>query len=168
MSGGPRISCRNAAAGNNPYYAGLLDKTDPLHPLRRAVVPVKAELANPPGKPKIPLERKAEARSRAWGIAIPTDRVLFLVTDFCSTYCRYCTDPAWWAAVKIITRTIPDGKNRWPIFRKTPRSGMACFPAAIRCLFRTNPGMAPAASAENTYVEIVRIGTKVPWSCLSE
>ncbi|MFH2044098.1 MAG: KamA family radical SAM protein [Pseudomonadota bacterium] len=73
-----------------PYYASLLDKTDPMHPLRRAVVPVKAELCKSFGEAEDPLGEDAD--SPVCGIVHRyPDRVLFLVTDFCSTNCRYCT-----------------------------------------------------------------------------
>ena len=41
-------------------------------------------------RPTIRWAKTTTAPCRAWSIAIP-DRVLLLVTDFCSSYCRYCT-----------------------------------------------------------------------------
>ena len=73
-----------------PYYASLLDKTNPMHPLRRAVVPVKAELRKSHGEAEDPLGEEADSPVKGIVHRYP-DRVLFLVTDFCSTYCRYCT-----------------------------------------------------------------------------
>ncbi len=73
-----------------PYYASLLDKTNPMHPLRRAVVPVRAELCRSFGESEDPLGEDADSPVPGLVHRYP-DRVLFLVTDFCSTYCRYCT-----------------------------------------------------------------------------
>ncbi|MFO7665982.1 MAG: KamA family radical SAM protein [Desulfobacterales bacterium] len=73
-----------------PYYASLLDKTNPMHPLRRAVVPIKAELCKSHGESEDPLGEDADSPVKGLVHRYP-DRVLFLVTDFCSTYCRYCT-----------------------------------------------------------------------------
>nr|CBX29149.1 L-lysine 2,3-aminomutase [uncultured Desulfobacterium sp.] len=73
-----------------PYYASLLDKTNPMHPLRRAVVPVRAELCRSFGEAEDPLGEDADSPVPGIVHRYP-DRVLFLVTDFCSTYCRYCT-----------------------------------------------------------------------------
>lgn len=73
-----------------PYYASLLDKTNPMHPLRRAVVPVRAELCRSFGEAEDPLGEEADSPVPGLVHRYP-DRVLFLVTDFCSTYCRYCT-----------------------------------------------------------------------------
>ncbi|MBU1055140.1 MAG: KamA family radical SAM protein [Proteobacteria bacterium] len=73
-----------------PYYASLLDKTNPLHPLRRAVVPVRAEFCRSFGEKDDPLGEDADSPVPGIVHRYP-DRVLFLVTGFCSTYCRYCT-----------------------------------------------------------------------------
>lgn len=73
-----------------PYYASLLDPDDPSHPLRRTVVPVTAEMALSPGEQKDPLGEDTHTPVPGLVHRYP-DRVLFLVSDFCSTYCRYCT-----------------------------------------------------------------------------
>ncbi len=73
-----------------PYYASLLDPIDPQHPLRRTVVPVQAEQVHSHGEEDDPLGEEAESPVPGVVHRYP-DRVLFLVSDFCSTYCRYCT-----------------------------------------------------------------------------
>lgn len=73
-----------------PYYAALLDPKDPLQPLRRAVLPVPAERISSPGEAEDPLAEDQYSPVPGLVHRYP-DRVLFLVTDFCSTYCRYCT-----------------------------------------------------------------------------
>jgi lysine 2,3-aminomutase len=73
-----------------PYYASLLDPDDPLHPLRRTVIPVTAEKVRNQGEYEDPLGEEADSPVPGVVHRYP-DRVLFLVTDFCSTYCRYCT-----------------------------------------------------------------------------
>lgn len=73
-----------------PYYASLLDQNDPTQPLRRTVVPVRSEFYKSPQEAEDPLNE--EHHTPVLGIVHRyPDRVLFLVTDFCSTYCRYCT-----------------------------------------------------------------------------
>lgn len=73
-----------------PYYASLLEKNNPSQPLRRTVVPIIAENSLSPGESEDPLGE--EKYSPVPGVVHRyPDRVLFLVTDFCSTYCRYCT-----------------------------------------------------------------------------
>jgi lysine 2,3-aminomutase len=73
-----------------PYYASLLDRENPLQPLRRTVVPVAAECFHSPGETRDPLGEGHNTSVPGLVHRYP-DRVLFLVTYFCSTYCRYCT-----------------------------------------------------------------------------
>jgi lysine 2,3-aminomutase len=73
-----------------PYYASLLEENNPLQPLRRTVVPVNAEYTCSPGEADDPLGEDADSPVPGLVHRYP-DRVLFLVTGFCSTYCRYCT-----------------------------------------------------------------------------
>jgi len=73
-----------------PYYASLLHPQDPTQPLRRSVVPVSAELLANPGESADPLHEEADSPAPGLVHRYP-DRVLFLVTNFCSTNCRYCT-----------------------------------------------------------------------------
>jgi lysine 2,3-aminomutase len=73
-----------------PYYASLLDPDNPKQPLRRTVVPVRAEHVFTRGEEIDPLGEDSDSPVPSLVHRYP-DRVLFLVTDFCSTYCRYCT-----------------------------------------------------------------------------
>ncbi len=76
--------------GITPYYASLLSEHDPMQALRRTVVPVGGEYLRTPGEADDPLGE--DGHSPVPGIVHRyPDRVLFLVTGFCSTYCRYCT-----------------------------------------------------------------------------
>ncbi len=73
-----------------PYYASLVRKEDANDPIRRILMPSALELM--PGQQSMldPLgEKKNNPVSRI--IHRYSDRVLFLVTDICSVYCRYCT-----------------------------------------------------------------------------
>ena len=76
--------------GVGPYYASLLDKQDPNQPLRRTVVPVNAEYIRMPGEADDPLGEDDDSPVPGLVHRYP-DRVLFLATGICSTYCRYCT-----------------------------------------------------------------------------
>jgi lysine 2,3-aminomutase len=73
-----------------PYYASLLDANDPMQPLRRSVVPVTAEHLISCGEAADPLGEDTHSRVPGLVHRYP-DRVLFLVTGFCASYCRYCT-----------------------------------------------------------------------------
>jgi lysine 2,3-aminomutase len=76
--------------GITPYYASLLDPADPLQGLRRTVVPVGEEYLRGPGEADDPLGEDDTSPVPGLVHRYP-DRVLLLVTNFCSVYCRYCT-----------------------------------------------------------------------------
>ena len=76
--------------GITPYYLSLIPPDDPGHPLRRAVIPTVHEFSRGPGEGDDPLGEEAQSPVPGLVHRYP-DRVLFLVHDFCSTYCRYCT-----------------------------------------------------------------------------
>ena len=73
-----------------PYYSSLLEGNNPEQPLRRTVVPVTAERSCSHGEEMDPLGEDHDSPVPGLVHRYP-DRVLFLVTDGCSTYCRYCT-----------------------------------------------------------------------------
>jgi len=73
-----------------PYYASLINAHDPSAPLRRCVVPVVDECLHTAGEEEDPLGEDNDSPVPGIVHRYP-DRVLFLVTDICSTYCRYCT-----------------------------------------------------------------------------
>jgi lysine 2,3-aminomutase len=73
-----------------PYFASLLDEFDINQPLRKTVVPLVHEHSFSPGEEADPLGEEDDSPVPGLVHRYP-DRVLFLVTNFCSTYCRYCT-----------------------------------------------------------------------------
>jgi lysine 2,3-aminomutase len=76
--------------GITPYYASLLDELNPMQPLRRTVVMVTDEQVRNFGEADDPLNEDHDTVVPGVVHRYP-DRVLFLVTGFCSVYCRYCT-----------------------------------------------------------------------------
>jgi len=76
--------------GITPYYASLMNPDDPLDPVRRTLVPQGAELLRTPGEAEDPLGEDHDSAVPGLVHRYP-DRVLFLVTNFCAVYCRYCT-----------------------------------------------------------------------------
>ena len=76
--------------GITPYYASLMARDDPFEPLRRTHIPVGTEYLKTPGEADDPLGEDGHSVVPGLVHRYP-DRVLFLATGFCSTYCRYCT-----------------------------------------------------------------------------
>ncbi len=76
--------------GVTPYYLSLIDKGDASQGLRRATIPTLAEFERTPGEELDPLGEDGHSPVPGLVHRYP-DRVLLLVTNFCSVYCRYCT-----------------------------------------------------------------------------
>lgn len=77
---------------STPYYSSLASRTNALDPIRRILSPHANELFNPKQAQLDPLGEKKGVNNPAPRIVHRySDRVLFLVTDICSVYCRYCT-----------------------------------------------------------------------------
>lgn len=76
--------------GITPYYALLMDPNDPLDPIRLQAVPKAGELEKSPFDLEDPLAEDVDMPVPGIVHRYP-DRVLFLVTDRCSVYCRHCT-----------------------------------------------------------------------------
>jgi lysine 2,3-aminomutase len=145
-----------------PYYAGLLDATDPRQSLRRTVVPVNDEYLRSPGEAEDPLAEEDDSPVPGLVHRYP-DRVLFLVTHFCSTNCRYCTR----SRIVGLEQGQAGMKRRWQraieYIENTPR---------VRDVLLS--GGDPLTLSDEKlewllsrlrkipHVELIRIGTKVP------
>ena len=73
-----------------PYYLSLIDPDDPADPIRRQAVPSAQELYIAPEDQRDPLHEETDSPCAGLTHRYP-DRVLFLVTNQCSMYCRHCT-----------------------------------------------------------------------------
>ena len=73
-----------------PYYLSLIQLDDPADPIRRQAVPTAQELRHAPEEALDPLHEDADSPVPGLTHRYP-DRVLFLLTDQCSMYCRHCT-----------------------------------------------------------------------------
>lgn len=73
-----------------PYYLSLIDRNDPNDPVRKQVIPTGAELYFAPEESADSLHEDADSPVKGLTHRYP-DRVLFLITDCCASYCRHCT-----------------------------------------------------------------------------
>jgi lysine 2,3-aminomutase len=81
---------RKLALAITPYFFNLIDRDDPECPVRRQVIPRIGEMQTAPEEMLDPVGE--DEHSPVPGIVHRyPDRVLFLVTDRCAAYCRYCT-----------------------------------------------------------------------------
>lgn len=145
-----------------PYYASLIDRDNPEHSIRKAVVPVTAESIMSYGEAEDPLGEDSDSPVHGLVHRYP-DRVLFLVTDFCSSYCRYCT------------RSRMVGGSRCTVSDKTRWEKAIDYIAGHRSIrdVLLSGGDPLTLSDESLewllsslrkieHVEMIRIGTKVP------
>ncbi|MCB2216916.1 KamA family radical SAM protein [Desulfofustis glycolicus] len=143
-----------------PYYASLIDPDNPDQPIRRAMVPVAAELLVSPGEAQDPLGEDSHSPVKGLIHRYP-DRVLFLVTDYCSSYCRYCTRS------RMVGKRKSAGKQQW----QRAIDYIAAHPEVRDVLIS---GGDPLTLSDGQldwllgklraidHVELIRIGTKVP------
>ncbi len=73
-----------------PYYLSLINPDDPNDPVRKQAIPTAAELHQSAADLLDPLHEDEDSPVPGLTHRYP-DRVLFLITDMCSMYCRHCT-----------------------------------------------------------------------------
>jgi len=144
-----------------PYYMSLVSATDPEQPLRRTVIPTMGEFARTPGEADDPLGEDKHSPLPGLVHRYP-DRVLLLLVDFCSTYCRYCTRSRM-VGHGDVTPSESRLEQAFEYIRRTP---------TIRDVLLS--GGDPLAMSEGRldwvltrlrqipHVEFIRIGTKMP------
>lgn len=73
-----------------PYYLSLIDPKDPNDPVRKQAIPTVAETHVSDADLRDPLHEDVDSPTPGLTHRYP-DRVLMLITDQCSMYCRHCT-----------------------------------------------------------------------------
>ncbi|HBS88229.1 MAG: lysine 2,3-aminomutase [Bacteroidetes bacterium GWF2_38_335] len=145
-----------------PYYASLIDFSNPNDPLFKAVVPSTEEFKIFEGESSDPLHENDCSPVHNLVHRYP-DRVLFLATGFCSTYCRYCTRSHMVAKKEKSHFSTHDLEPAFKYIEDHPE---------IRDVLMSggDPFTLPEERLEYIlkrlraipHVEIIRIGTKVP------
>jgi len=100
-----------------PHFFNLIDKDDPKCPIRQQIIPHLNEGWEAPEEMADPCGEDSHMPVPGLVHRYP-DRVLFLVTDRCASYCRYCTrsrvvsgvgeqqlETQWEAAFEYLERT---------------------------------------------------------------
>ncbi|MDO0822577.1 lysine 2,3-aminomutase [Desulfosporosinus nitroreducens] len=73
-----------------PYYATLIDQNNHDDPIRKQAIPMALEMEKAKCDMEDPLHEESDSPVKGLTHRYP-DRVLFLITDQCSMYCRHCT-----------------------------------------------------------------------------
>lgn len=87
---GVQLAGRHLAMAITPYFFNLIDANDPHCPIRRQVIPRIEEMTTAAWEMTDPCGEDEHMPVPGLVHRYP-DRVLFLVTDRCAAYCRYCT-----------------------------------------------------------------------------
>ena len=144
-----------------PYFASLMDASDPGCPLRRQAVPSAKENIVQPWETEDPLSEDEDSPVPRIVHRYP-DRVLFLVTRQCAMYCRHC----------VRKRFIGDTES--PINEKEKKEAIAYIAATPRIRDVLISGGDPLTMDDEAlediiskvraipHVEIIRIGTRAP------
>lgn len=144
-----------------PYYASLIDPNDPNCPIRRQAIPTRQELYYADEDMADPLLEDTDSPAPGLTHRYP-DRVLFLVTDQCSMYCRHCTR-------RRIAGATDRARARHEIdaaidyIRRTP-SVRDVLLSGGDALMLSDENLEYIISAVYAipHVEIIRIGTRAP------
>jgi lysine 2,3-aminomutase len=147
-----------------PYYASLMDPDDDHDPVRMQAVPTPAELV-------VRAEDLKDAVSEDFDSPTPRithrypDRVLFVVTEMCSMYCRHCTRRRLVGGTEdIVAKTEIDNAikyiERSPEVRDVLISGgdpLVLADAQLEDIIKRVRAI--------PHVEIIRIGSRMPVVC---
>jgi lysine 2,3-aminomutase len=87
---GAKLANHKLALAITPYFFNLIDPADENCPIRLQVIPKEAETHTASWEMSDPCGEDAHSPVPGLVHRYP-DRVLFLVTDRCASYCRYCT-----------------------------------------------------------------------------
>ncbi len=87
---GVRKSLQTLRMAITPYYLSLINPNDPNCPVRKQAIPSISETFTSAADLLDPLHEDEDSPVPGLTHRYP-DRVLFLITDMCSMYCRHCT-----------------------------------------------------------------------------
>lgn len=87
---GIKESLKTLRMAITPYYLSLIDPDNPDCPVRKQAIPSIQELYKSEADLDDPLHEDSDSPVPGLTHRYP-DRVLFLITDMCSMYCRHCT-----------------------------------------------------------------------------
>ena len=158
---GVQLANTKLAMAITPYFFNLIDPTDERCPIRLQVIPRLEETLTAPWEMSDPCGEDEHSPVPGLVHRYP-DRVLFLVTDRCAAYCRYCTrsrlvsnatgydfHPEYDRQIDYIART--------PSIRDVLLSGgdpLLLSDEKLECLLSRLRAI--------PHVEFLRIGTRIP------
>jgi lysine 2,3-aminomutase len=145
-----------------PYYVYLLDTLPSDHPLYKTIIPTVNELNQIEGEKEDPLDEEKFSPVPNIVHRYP-DRALFLVTGFCSLYCRYCTRSHMVSKRTDINVSAKEWERGFQYIESHPEIRDVIVSGGDPLTLRDDQIeyiLRRLRSIE--HVEMIRIGTKVP------
>lgn len=144
-----------------PYYATLMDYDNTRDPIRRQAVPTENELMFDRWDMVDPLDEDEDSPVVGLTHRYP-DRVLFLVTDQCSMYCRHCTRRRF-AGHKDKPRSKKELDDAIEYIRETPKVRDVLLSGGDPLLLSNDRLEYIIKELRKIkHVEIIRIGSRTP------
>jgi lysine 2,3-aminomutase len=144
-----------------PYFASLMDPNDPRCPIRMRAVPTVAETVVYEEDSLDPLHEDIDSPAPGLTHRYP-DRVLALITDQCSMYCRYCTRRRY-AGETDQPRKLSDIDAQVDYIQRTPAVRDVLLSGGDPFVMSTDRLEEIVAKIRSIpHVEIIRYGTSTP------
>ena len=147
-----------------PYYLTLIDQNNPHCPVRKQAIPTGAETHHAAADLLDPLHEDGDSPAPGLTHRYP-DRVLFLITDMCSMYCRHCTRRRFAGQHDAST---PDDNIEQAIayIEKTPQVRDVVLSGGDALMVSDNKlEYIISRLRAIPHVEIIRIGSRTPVVC---
>lgn len=147
--------------GITPYYAMLMDENDPKCPVRMQAIPTINETHKSKNDMEDPLHEDADSPVPGLTHRYP-DRVLLLITDMCSMYCRHCTRRRF-AGSQDDVQPLDRIDAAIEYIRNTPQVRDVLLSGGD-CLLVSDDRLEYIISKlrEIEHVEIIRLGSRTP------
>lgn len=161
---GVRVALKTLRMAITPYYLSLIDPNNPNDPVRRQAIPSIKETHQASADLLDPLHEDEDSPVPGITHRYP-DRVLFLITDMCSMYCRHCTRRRFAGqkdanvGLDLIQQGI-DYIARTPQVRDVLLSGGDCLMVSDEVLESIIKRLRAIP-----HVEIIRLGSRTPVVC---
>ncbi len=158
---GTRLANTKLKLAITPYFFNLIDASDENCPIRRQVIPRLEETHTASWEMSDPCGEDSHSPVPGLVHRYP-DRVLFLVTDRCAAYCRYCTRS------RLVSNATgydfhPDFAQQLDYIRKTPTIRDVLLSGGDPLLFSDDKlEFLLRELRAIPHIEFLRIGTRIP------
>ena len=161
---GVKESLKTLRMAITPYYLSLIDQSNPNCPVRKQAIPTHAETHHSAADLLDPLHEDGDSPAPGLTHRYP-DRVLLLVTDMCSMYCRHCTRRRF-AGQTDSSSSQDDISKAIDYIARTPQVRDVLLSGGD-ALMISDSRLESIISRlrEIPHVEIIRIGTRTPVVC---